>query len=306
VRLPELETVLGTIGSTLGSYTYALVAVMAFLETGAFVGLLVPGETVVIVGGVVAGQGHIELLPLLGLTWCCAFAGDFTGYLLGRRLGRRFLLAHGARVGITEARLVRVEEWFARYGLATILIGRFVGLVRPVAPFLAGASRYPAGRFCALAVLGTGLWSAAFLLLGFLCWQSLDQALAIAKRGSLGLAATVALLLGLVVAYRYLRTRPRRAQHSPGRSAGRIQEGQHNRDSDPEHDQGEHRALEGTESTRRAPQRSPADAGPREQSPAAHQPLNRAPTNAESTNASPSARATAPRPVGTASTMRRT
>jgi undecaprenyl-diphosphatase len=216
VRLPEFETLLGTIGSTLGSFTYALVAVMAFLETGAFVGLLVPGETVVIVGGVVAGQGHIEVLPLLGLTWCCAFGGDLTGYLLGRRLGRRFLLAHGPRVHITEARLVRVEDWFARYGLGTILIGRFVGLVRPVAPFLAGASRYPPARFCGLALLGTGLWSAAFVLLGFLCWQSFDRALTIAKRGSLALAATVALMLGLVVAYRYLRTRSRRAHHPPG------------------------------------------------------------------------------------------
>lgn len=140
-HLPELETVIGDLGSALGPYTYALVGVMAFLETGAFVGLLVPGETVVIVGGVVAGQGHIDLLALLGVTWVCAFAGDLTGYALGRRLGRRFLLEHGPRVHITEPRVIRVKAFFARYGLATILIGRFVGLVRPIAPFLAGASR---------------------------------------------------------------------------------------------------------------------------------------------------------------------
>src|SRR5690348_203422 len=84
IHLPRLEEVIASVGSTLGVYTYALVAVMAFLETGAFVGLLVPGETVVIVGGVVAGQGHIDLGLLLGLTWLCAFAGDVTGYVLGR------------------------------------------------------------------------------------------------------------------------------------------------------------------------------------------------------------------------------
>jgi undecaprenyl-diphosphatase len=206
-HLPQLETVVGTVGSTLGPYTYVLVAVMAFLETGAFVGLVVPGETVVIVGGVVAGQGHVEVAALVGLTWLCAFAGDLTGYLLGRRLGRRFLLEHGPRVGVTEARLARIEAFFARYGLATILVGRFVGLVRPVAPFLAGASRYPAGRFAALAVLGTGLWSAAFVLLGFLFWQSFDEAVAIAQRGSLALGVTIVLVIGVVLAYRYLRGR---------------------------------------------------------------------------------------------------
>jgi membrane protein DedA with SNARE-associated domain len=224
-HLPELETVIGDLGSALGPYTYALVAVMAFLETGAFVGLLVPGETVVIVGGVVAGQGHIDLGALLGLTWICAFAGDLTGYALGRRLGRRFLLEHGPRVQITEPRLARVEAFFARYGLATILIGRFVGLVRPIAPFLAGASRYPPGRFAAVACVGTGLWSAAFVLLGFAFWQSLDEAVAIAQRGSLALAGVLLLVAVLIAGYRRLRTR------ADGRT-DRLQSG--HRAADPE------------------------------------------------------------------------
>jgi membrane protein DedA with SNARE-associated domain len=218
VHLPELETMVGTIGSTLGPYTYVLVGAMAFLETAAFVGLLVPGETVVIVGGVVAGQGHVVMLALLGLTWVCALGGDLTGYP-----GRRFLLAHGPRVHITESRLVRVEKFFARYGLATILVGRFVGLVRPLAPFLAGASRYPPGRFTAVAVAGTGLWSTAFVLLGYLFWQSFDQAIAIAKRGSLALAATVALVVCLVLAYSYLRGRQRQPRRTSSQPPSRVE-----------------------------------------------------------------------------------
>jgi membrane protein DedA with SNARE-associated domain len=205
IHLPQLEDIISSVGSTLGVYTYALVAVMAFLETGAFVGLLVPGETVVIVGGVVAGQGHIDLGLVLGLTWLCAFAGDVTGYLLGRRLGRRFLVAHGPRVHITEQRLLRVEAFFGRYGPATILIGRFIGMVRAVAPFLAGASKYSLGRFVALAALGTGMWSATFVVLGYLFWQSLDEAIAIAKQGSLALGTIVVLVIALVTSYRYLR-----------------------------------------------------------------------------------------------------
>jgi membrane protein DedA with SNARE-associated domain len=207
IHLPELETLVGNVGSTLGPYTYALVAVMAFLETGAFIGLFVPGETVVIVGGVVAGQGHIDVLALLALTWICALGGDITGYMLGRRLGRPFLLKHGPRVHITEARLLRVEEFFARYGLATILVGRFVGLVRPTAPFLAGASRYPPARFAGVALIGTGLWSAAFVVLGFLFWHSFDEAIAIAKQGTLAVGAIALLVACAVFARGWLRAR---------------------------------------------------------------------------------------------------
>jgi membrane protein DedA with SNARE-associated domain len=161
-------------------------------------------------GGVVAGQGHIDLGVLLGLTWLCAFSGDVTGYLLGRRLGRPFLLVHGPRVHITAARLVRVEAFFNRYGPAAILIGRFVGLVRAVAPFLAGASRYPVGRFVALSGLGTGLWSVTFVLLGYLFSQSLDEAVALAKHGSLAIGGLVAVVIAVVAGYRYLHGRSRR------------------------------------------------------------------------------------------------
>jgi membrane protein DedA with SNARE-associated domain len=245
-HLPDLESSIGQIGSTLGAYTYALVAVMAFLETGAFVGLLVPGETVVVVGGVVAGQGHVHVLVLVGVTWLAALLGDLTSFLLGRRLGRGFLLVHGPRVHITEPRLARVEDFFSRYGMATILIGRFVGLVRPIAPFLAGASRYPSGRFLAVAVVGTGLWSAAFVLLGYVFWQSFDEAIAIAQRGTLGLAIVVAVVVGAIAGYRYLRSRTRSGAHQglSGHSARRVDDHQHENDRDAEHDQPEQQVLE--------------------------------------------------------------
>src|SRR3954452_15066591 len=70
--LPDPKQVIEDVAKALGPWTYALVAVSAFLETGAFVGLVAPGETIVMAGGVVAGQGEIELLPLIGLVWMCA------------------------------------------------------------------------------------------------------------------------------------------------------------------------------------------------------------------------------------------
>lgn len=211
VHPPPLEQVVRDIGQVLGPYTYILVGVMAFVETGAFIGLIAPGETVVIVGGVVAGQGEIDIIILIGLVWACAFAGDTVSFLLGRRLGRAFLVKHGPRVRITEQRLEQVEAFLHRHGGPTILIGRFLGLVRALAPFVAGASRMRLATFLPYDILAAGIWSTTFCLLGYFFWRSFDQVVNIAKKGALAFGATVGLVIAAIAAYRYLRVPANRA-----------------------------------------------------------------------------------------------
>ena len=89
IELPNVEHLIEDAGQALGKWTYLAVGVLAFLETGAFIGLVAPGETTVIVGGLVAGQGEISLLVLIAIVWTCAVLGDLTSYTLGRRLGPR-------------------------------------------------------------------------------------------------------------------------------------------------------------------------------------------------------------------------
>ena len=175
---------------------------MAFLETGAFVGLIAPGETVVIAGGVIAGQGTIELLPLIGLVWVCAILGDTTSFYIGRRLGRGFLEKHGPRVKITHERLEQVESYFDRHGGKTILIGRFIGLVRALAPFIAGSSGLAYRRFIPYSIVGNGLWASIFCVLGFVFWRSFDRVAEIAGQAVFGFGITVAVIVGVVVGYR--------------------------------------------------------------------------------------------------------
>jgi undecaprenyl-diphosphatase len=182
-----------------------LVGVMAYLETGAFVGLIAPGEFTVVFGGVVAGPGKIDVVALLAIVWAAAVAGDVTSYVLGRRLGREFLVRHGPRVKITEERLEQVEVFFHRHGGPTILIGRFIGLVRALAPFIAGASRMPFRRFIPYDVIAAGLWSATFVLLGYVFWRSFHQVIAIAKQGAFAFGTVVVVLVGTVVAVRHFR-----------------------------------------------------------------------------------------------------
>jgi membrane protein DedA with SNARE-associated domain len=198
VPLPNLEKLIEDIGQALGPWTYLLVGVAAFLETGAFIGLVAPGETTVIVGGVVAGQGEISLFVLIAITWACAVAGDVASYTLGRRLGRAWLLRHGERVKITEERLRTVEEFFDRRGGTTILIGRFIGFVRAIAPFVAGASSMPMRRFLPYDVLGAGAWAATFCTLGYIFWRSFDRLTEYVSRGLFAFGTVVVVTVGLV------------------------------------------------------------------------------------------------------------
>jgi membrane-associated protein len=195
VELPDWERILSDVSETLGAWTYGLVGSLAFLETGAFVGLIAPGETAVVLGGVVAAHGDVNIVAILLIVWLGAAAGDLASFALGRRLGRPFLIRRGPTFGVTSARLGRVEDFFDRHGPKAIVIGRFVGIVRAVAPFLAGASGLKLRVFLPWSLLGTAAWAATFTLVGYIFYRSFSSAAELTTRGALGLAVVIALVL---------------------------------------------------------------------------------------------------------------
>jgi membrane protein DedA with SNARE-associated domain/membrane-associated phospholipid phosphatase len=208
----HLQTLLEEISNTLGAWTYLLVGVFAFAETGAFIGLVVPGETVMLLGGAVAGQGAISVYLLIAVAWFAAWLGDTTSFLLGRRLGREFVMRHGPRFGIGHERFEKVEDYFDRHGGKTIFIGRFVSLVRAFAPFIAGSSGMRYRAFVPYSILGTGLWASAHILIGYAFSRSVDSAARYAGRGAFLLGALIVLAAGAIVLYRHFReARNRRA-----------------------------------------------------------------------------------------------
>jgi len=206
----DLEQILEDVSHALGSWTYALVGVFAFAETGAFVGLLVPGETVMILGGAVAGQGATDLYLTIALAWVAAVAGDTTSFFIGRRLGREFLLRHGPRFGLDHDRLRQVEDFFSRHGGKTIFLGRFVGFVRAFAPFIAGSSGMRFKQFFPYSVLGCGLWVSSAVVVGYLFSRSIDQALKYAGKGALVLGTLIVVVAGAVWLSRFLRVEENR------------------------------------------------------------------------------------------------
>ena len=208
----DLDKLVEDLSEGLGAWTYLLVGGLAFLETGAFVGLIAPGEFTVMLGGAVAQQGDVSLPLILAITWFAAFCGDSVSFLLGARLGRGFLVKHGPRFRISEERLGQVEDYFSRHGGKTILIGRFIGLVRALAPFIAGTGRMPYRAFAPFSILGTGLWASAFILAGYFAAKSLDTVTQVVGTGLVVFGIVVGVIVGIVVATRYLRVPENRAR----------------------------------------------------------------------------------------------
>jgi membrane protein DedA with SNARE-associated domain len=129
---------------------------------------------------------------MLLITWSAAALGDLASFWLGRRLGRRFLVTHGPRIGVTAPRLERVEGFFGRHGGKAILIGRFIGLVRAVAPFLAGASGMRLRAFLPWSLLGTAAWATTFTLVGYAFHDSFTTAASHLTHAAFALAIVAA------------------------------------------------------------------------------------------------------------------
>jgi membrane-associated protein len=212
-QIPDPSGAVEDASRSLGTWAYPVAGALAFFETGAFVGLLVPGETAVVVGGVVAANGDVALAPMIGLVWVAAAAGDLVSFVLGRRLGRAFLERHGPRVRLDSVRLAKVERFYDHHGGSAVLLGRFIGLVRAVSPFVAGASGLALRRFLPWSLAGTLAWAATFTLVGYAFSESFADSGATAAH--IALAGAVA----AAVAYAAVLTLRARADRGRARAA---------------------------------------------------------------------------------------
>ena len=205
--LPDGENAVQDASDALGGWAYPFMAAMAFLETTIPpVTLVFPGEWVVMLGGAMAGEGELAIVPLITLVWACSAAGDSVLFALGRRLGRPFLLTRGSRIGVNERRLAKLDAWLDRYGAAAVCLGRLLPLARPFGPLVTGASHFPYRRFLPWSVLGTLLFSLLFCGLGYLFYRSYDEVAAAVSRSAFGLLALIAIGAGIYVVIRRRRT----------------------------------------------------------------------------------------------------
>jgi membrane-associated protein len=163
---------LDTLAGATGWWLYVVLGGLAFGESALFLGVVLPGETALLVGGYLAANGTLSLPVMLVVAIGCAIAGDSVGYEVGRHLGSRL---RGSRVGrrIGERRWDRAEAFLARHGGKAVFFGRSIALLRALVPTLAGAARMPYTTFLPWNAAGGTLWGGGCILLGYAFARSL-------------------------------------------------------------------------------------------------------------------------------------
>ncbi|HUB94320.1 MAG TPA: DedA family protein [Stellaceae bacterium] len=174
--------------SLLGHYGYATVAAGLFLE---HFGLPLPGESLLIAMAVLASRGYSDIALLLACAWLGATLGNAGGFAVGRYAGRRFVLRHGSRIGITETRFAKVEAKFDRWGDIVLVGARFVVLLRQLSGIAAGTLGMGWGRFMILNALGAAIWVGWWGLAAYWAGDRIFALLTGAAGFELGLAALV-------------------------------------------------------------------------------------------------------------------
>jgi membrane-associated protein len=148
-----------------GTWTYAILFVVVFCETGLVVTPILPGDSLLFAAGALAGRGSLDPGLLCLLLIVAAVLGDACNYAIGNYLGPRVLERDGRF--LKRAYLERTQRFFEKYGGKTIILARFVPIVRTFAPFLAGVGTMTYPRFAVYNVVGAVLWVVLFVMGGY-------------------------------------------------------------------------------------------------------------------------------------------
>jgi membrane protein DedA with SNARE-associated domain len=205
-----VSDVLSSIGELASPWAYVVVALLATLETAAFVGLAVPGELGLLVGGYIVSEGRADLAGMMALATAGAILGDSIGYQVGRSFGPRMRNSSmGRRVG--DDRWQRAENFLRTRGGRAVFFGRFVGILRALVPALAGASGMPYRRFLLWDVMGAVIWGPGLVGLGYMAGGSYDKVAEWTGRAGLVLLVMCILVAAVLAGGRWLARHPEEA-----------------------------------------------------------------------------------------------
>ncbi|MDB5164312.1 MAG: protein DedA [Candidatus Saccharibacteria bacterium] len=155
-----------SVASIIESGGLLLITAIIFAESGLLVGFFLPGDTLLFSAGFFAAQGKLPLGWLLILVLVAAIAGYESGYYIGKRFGKRLFRKQDGLV-FRQEYLLKSEDFYKRHGGKTILLSRFVPIVRTFAPIVAGIGNMPQKKFTAFNIAGGATWTIGVTLLGY-------------------------------------------------------------------------------------------------------------------------------------------
>ncbi len=158
IHLAQLITQYGVI-------TYAIIFTIVFIETGLVLTPFLPGDSLLFAAGALAALGSIDLWFIVPLLMAAAILGDTANYWIGHFLGERMIAS--PKIPIKKEHIEKTNEFYAKYGGKTIVLARFVPIVRTFAPFVAGVGKMHYGQFLRFNLIGGVAWVALFSLVGY-------------------------------------------------------------------------------------------------------------------------------------------
>lgn len=154
------------------TFSYLGIGVIIFAETGLMLGFFLPGDTLLLTAGLYAARGDLNLLAVVAIVAVCAFAGNLSGYAIGRRFGP----AAFSRIKFLRPEYIeQARDYFNRHGNQTLVLGRFVPVVRTLVPTMAGTIRMEPRLFFVTNLVGTLLWGAGIPLAGYFLGRLLPK-----------------------------------------------------------------------------------------------------------------------------------
>ncbi len=195
-----------------GIFVYSGLVFIVFAETGLAVGFFLPGDSLLVVAGLFAATGKLNLAILLSSLFVAAVAGDAVGYYTGARLGPR-LFSRQKSLLFKPSHLRKAHAFYEKYGGKTIIMARFVPIIRTFAPIVAGAAGMPYRRFVLFNVVGGLAWVLSMILTGYFLGSLLKARFGIDLEEHIEWVVIIVVLLSLMPPFiEYLKSRREKAR----------------------------------------------------------------------------------------------
>jgi membrane-associated protein len=162
----HIDVHLASITASYGVWAYVVLALIVFAETGLVVTPFLPGDSLLFAAGAICALGTLNVWILIGLLIVAAIAGDAVNYSIGRNIGHQLLRSRLQRF-IKREHIDKTHAFYEQHGGKTIILARFMPIVRTFAPFVAGIGEMTYGRFAVYNVTGAIVWVVCFTLLGY-------------------------------------------------------------------------------------------------------------------------------------------